>query len=93
MREQTRTEEEETHTLLMSVPAARSRTSSVTSRLARISGCCVKIHFRRSRQLGGRNQLRLVKNVFLRYHFRAVLSDLSSVTSNMATLIVMEMKL
>ena len=29
-----------THTLLMSVPAVRSRTSSVTSRFGGISECC-----------------------------------------------------
>lgn len=29
-----------THTLLMSVPAVRSRTSSVTSRFGGICGCC-----------------------------------------------------
>ena len=45
-REVKRTEErgEDTHTLLTSVPAVRSRTSSVTSRLVRISECCTEDH-------------------------------------------------
>lgn len=35
----------ETHTLFMSVPAQRSRTSSVTSRFGGISECCVGAYF------------------------------------------------